>query len=128
MEAAMKRHFEDLLAWCKSKGIKVTFATSKELLDYAGMNPSIAKKMGFKNIKKNEILIDVELPEDVQFRNLAHELVESELMQDGDSYWTAHKKSLAAEQWAMDKVKKFVLKRKGKAPLKSATIRISRSK
>jgi hypothetical protein len=124
----MTKHFEDLLAWCKSKGIKVTFATSKELLDYAGMNPAIAKKMGFKNIDKNEILIDVELPEDVQFRNLAHELIEQELMRDGDSYWEAHKKSLAAEQWAMDKVKKFVTKRKGKAPLKSVRINVSRSK
>jgi hypothetical protein len=122
----MTKHFEDLLAWCKSKGIKVTFTDSRTLKDYAGMNPVIAKKMGFKNIDKNEILIDVQLPEDVQFRNLVHELIEQELMRDGDSYWEAHKKSLAAEKWAMDKVKRFVVKRKGKAPLKSATIRISR--
>jgi len=124
----MKKHFEDLLAWCKSKGIKVTFTTSKRLLDYAGMNPAIAKKMGFKDIDKNEVLIDVELPEGTQFKNLVHELIEQELMRDGDSYWEAHKRSLAAEQWTLAKVKRFVSKRKGKAPLKSATIRISRSK
>lgn len=124
----MTKHFEDLLAWCKSKGIKVIFATSKELLDYAGMNPSIAKKMGFKKIKKNEILIDVELPEDVQFRNLIHELVESELMQDGEPYWQAHKKALKAEAWTVKKAEKFVVRRKGKAPLKSVRINVSRSK
>jgi hypothetical protein len=122
----MKKHFKDLLAWCKSKGIKVTFTDSSELSDFAAMNPAAAKKMGFKDIKKNEILIDVELPEDVQFRNLIHELIENELIQDGDSYWTAHKKSLAAEKWALKKAEKFVSKRKGKAPIHSATIRISR--
>jgi len=124
----VKKHFEDLLEWCKSKGIKVTFTDSRVLKDYAGMNPCIAKKMGFKNIKKNEILIDIEVPEDVQFKNLIHELIESELMQDGESYWSAHRKSLAAEKWAVEKVKKFVSKRKGKAPLKSVRINVSRSK
>jgi len=124
----VKKHFEDLLAWCKSKGIKVRFTTSKELSDFAAMNPGAAKKMGFKNIKKDEMLIDVELPEDVQFRNLIHELIENELIADGDSYWVAHKKSLAAEAWAVKKAEKFVSKRKGKAPIRSATIRISRSK
>jgi hypothetical protein len=124
----LKKHFEDLLAWCKSKGIKVRFTTSKELSDFAAMNPAAAKKMGFKNIKKDEMLIDVELPEETQFHNLIHELIENELIEDGDSYWTAHKKSLAAEKWALKKAEKFVSKRKGKAPIKSATIRISRSK
>jgi hypothetical protein len=124
----VKKHFEDLLAWCKSKGIKVTFTDSRELSDFAAMNPAAAKKMGFKNIDKNEILIDVELPEDTQFRNLIHELIENELIEDGDSYWQAHKKSLRAEQWALKKAQKFVNKRKGKAPIHSATIRISRSK
>jgi len=124
----MKKSFADLLEWCKSKGIKVTFTDSRVLKDYAGMNPSIAKKMGFKNIKENEILIDVELPEDTQFKNLIHELIEKELMDDGDSYWTAHNKALKAEAWAVKKAEKFVSKRKGKAPIRSATIRISRSK
>jgi hypothetical protein len=122
----MKKRLEDLLAWCKSKDIKVTFVDSRTLKDYAGMNPAIAKKMGFTNIEKNEILIDVELPEDTQFKNLIHELIEQELMRDGDSYWEAHKKSLAAEKWAIGKVKKFVVKRKGKAPLKSVRINVSR--
>lgn len=122
----MKKHFEDLLAWCKSKGIKVTFTDSRTLKDYAGMNPVIDKKMGFKKIDKNEILIDVELPEDVQFKNLIHELVEQELMRDGDTYWQAHTKALKAEAWAVKKAEKFVSKRKGKAPLKSVRIHVSR--
>jgi hypothetical protein len=124
----MKKHFEDLLAWCKSKGIKVTFTDSKRLSDYAAMQPTVAKKLGFKDIKENEILIDVELPEDTQFKNLIHELIEKELMDDGEEYWSAHKKALKAEAWALKKAQKFVSKRKGKAPLHSATIRISRSK
>jgi hypothetical protein len=124
----MKKHFMDLLDWCKSKGIKVTFTTSKRLSDYAALNSTIAKKLGFKNIKENEILIDVELPEDTQFKNLIHELIEKELMDDGESYWESHKKALRAEVWALKKAQKFVTKRKGKAPLHSATIRISRSK
>ena len=122
----MKKSFADLLEWCKSKGIKVTFTDSRVLKDYAGMNPSIAKKMGFKNIKENEILIDVELPEDTQFKNLIHELIEKELMDDGDSYWTAHNKALKAEAWAVKKAEKFVSKRKGKAPIKSVRIQVSR--
>jgi hypothetical protein len=122
----MTKHFEDLLAWCKSKGIKVTFTDSRRLKDYAGMNPAIAKKMGFTDIKKNEILIDVELPEDTQLKNLIHELIEKELMDDGDSYWVAHNKALKAEAWAIEKAKKFVAKRKGKAPLKSVRINVTR--
>jgi hypothetical protein len=124
----VKKHFEDLLEWCKSKGIKVTFTDSKRLSDYAAMQPTVAKKLGFKDIKENEILIDVELPENTQFKNLIHELIEKELMDDGEEYWSAHKKALKAEAWALKKAQKFVSKRKGKAPLHSATIRITRSK
>jgi hypothetical protein len=122
----MTKHFEDLLAWCKSKGIKVTFTTSKDLSDYAAMNSTIAKKLGFKKIQPNEILIDVEMPENTQFKNLIHELIEKELMDDGDSYWTAHNKALKAEAWALKKAQKFVLKRKGKSPLKSVRINVTR--
>jgi len=122
----MKKHFKDLLDWCKSKDIKVTFTDSRVLKDYAALNPAIAKKMGFKNIEKNEILIDVELPEDTQFKNLIHELIEHELMQDGEPYWSAHQKALKAEAWTVEKAKRFIVKRKGKAPLKSVRIHVSR--
>ena len=124
----MKKHFEDLLEWCKSKGIKVTFTDSKTLHDYAALNSPIAKKLGFKNIKKNEILIDKGMPEETQYKNLIHELVESELLQDGEAYWPAHLKALKSEKWSLKKAQKFIVKRKGKAPIHSATIRISRSK
>jgi len=122
----MKKHFEDLLSWCKSKGIKVTFTDSSVLKDYAALNSSIAKKLGFKKIKDNEILIDKGMPEETQYKNLIHELVESELLQDGDAYWPSHLKALSAEKWPLKKVKKFVSKRKGKAPLKSVRINVTR--
>jgi len=124
----MKQPLKDLIAWCESKGIKVRFVGEETLHDYSGMHPVIAKKMGFKDIKKDEILIDITVPEDVQFKNLIHELIEQELMKDGDPYWEAHTKALKAEAWATEKAKQFVSKRKGKAPINRATITISRSK
>lgn len=119
---------KDLLSWCSSKGIKVRFVGEKELADFAGMNPEAAKKFGYKDIKKDELLIDVTLPEDVQFKNLIHELVENEMIADGDPYWVAHKKALKAESWIVKKAKQFVLRRKDKAPIKRATISVSRGK
>jgi len=122
----MKKHFEDLLAWCKSKGIKVTFVDSRRLHDYAGMNPDIAKVLGFKDIGKNEILLDREQDEDVQFHNLIHELVEKKQMDEGSPYWKSHCQALKAEKWPVRKAERFVLKKK--TPPKSATIRVTRSK
>jgi hypothetical protein len=124
----VKKHFEDLLAWCKTKNIKVTFVDSSVLKDYAALNSTIAKKLGFKKIKNNEILIDKTMLEETQYKNLIHELVESELLQDGEAYWPAHLKALKSERWSLKKAQRFILKRKGKAPLHSATIRITRSK
>jgi hypothetical protein len=122
----MKKNLQELLDWCKSKGITVKFSDSSELKDYAAMNPAAAKKLGYKDIKANEVIIDVTLPEDTQFKNLIHELVERELINDGDSYWTAHIKALKAEKWALQKAEKFVSRRKGKAPIKSVRINVSR--
>jgi len=124
----MKKHFEDLLEWCKTKDIKVTFVDSSVLKDYAALNSTIAKKLGFKKIKDNEILIDKGMPEETQYKNLIHELVESELLQDGEAYWPAHLKALRSERWSLKKAQKFVNKRKGKAPIKSVRINVSRSK
>jgi len=124
----MKKHFEDLLVWCKTKDIKVTFVDSSVLKDYAALNSTIAKKLGFKKIKDNEILIDKGMPEETQYKNLIHELVEQELLRDGEAYWPSHLKALRSEQWSLKKAQKFVNKRKGKAPLKSVRINVSRSK
>ena len=123
----MTNKMKELLAWCESKGIKVKFVGEKELKDFAAMNPEAAKKMGFKDIKENEMLIDITVPEDVQFKNLIHELVEQELMKDGDPYWSAHTKALKAEAWAAEKAEKFVSKRRGHAPLRRVCINVSRS-
>lgn len=122
----MKKKMQELLDWCESKGIKVKITHSGELHDYAGMNPAIAKKMGYKNIKPNEIIIDATVPEDAQFKNLIHELIEKELMDDGDTYWQAHVKALKAEKWASEKAKKFVSRHKGRAPIKAVRINVSR--
>ena len=124
----MKKHFEDLLEWCKSKNIKVTFVDSSVLKDYAALNSTIAKKLGFKKIKDNEILIDKGMPEETQYKNLIHELVEQELLRDGEAYWPAHLKALKSERWSLKKAEKFVSRRKGKAPIKSVRINVSRSK
>jgi hypothetical protein len=124
----MTNKMKELLTWRESKGIKVKFVTEKELADFAGMNPEAAKKFGYKGIKKDELLIDVTLPEDIQFKNLIHELVENELIADGDPYWEAHTKALKAEAWAAEKAEKFVSRRKGKAPIKRVCINIGRSK
>ena len=122
----MKKSFQDLLEWCKSKNIKVTFVDSSVLKDYAALNPPIAKKLGFKNIKKNEILIDKGMPEETQYKNLIHELVEQELLRDGEAYWPSHLKALKSERWSLKKAQKFIVKRKGKAPLKSVRIQVTR--
>ena len=122
----MKKHFEDLLAWCKTKNIKVTFVNSSVLKDYAALNSTIAKKLGFKKIKDNEILIDKGMPEETQYKNLIHELVEQELLRDGEAYWPSHLKALRSERWSLKKAQKFIVKRKGKAPLKSVRIQVSR--
>ena len=122
----MKKHFEDLLTWCKTKDIKVTFVDSSVLKDYAALNSTIAKKLGFKKIKDNEILIDKGMPEETQYKNLIHELVEQEMLKDGEAYWPAHLKALKSERWSLEKAQKFIVKRKGKAPLKSVRIQVSR--
>ena len=122
----MKKHFEDLLVWCKTKDIKVTFVDSSVLKDYAALNSTIAKKLGFKKIKDNEILIDKGMPEETQYKNLIHELVEQELLKDGEAYWPSHLKALRSERWSLKKAQKFIVKRKGKAPLKSVRIQTAR--
>lgn len=88
----------DLLDYCSKNNIKVTFSDSRTLHDYAGMNPQAAKAIGFKNIDSNEIILDRNQTEDIQYKNLVHELTEKHLMDQGSKYWPAHVKALKTEK------------------------------
>ena len=82
-----------------SRCYKVTEVKPKVLRDYAGMNASAAKAMGFDSypIKKDEILVDRRLSPEHRKRVIKHEIYEDEHMRKGDSYWDAHKKALHHE-------------------------------
>jgi hypothetical protein len=89
MSSHLQLEWQALLTYCKNHGLTVRLADAKELHDYAAMNPEAAKRIGFP-IKKNEILLDKNPDMARRVRNLKHELVERNLMKEGDSYWQAH--------------------------------------
>jgi hypothetical protein len=80
-------------------GIKVKEVPSRRLSDYSAMNFSAAKKIGFPLKNRDTILIDKEMKSDTKYKDLKHELVESNLMQKKHlNYWQAHLKALKAEK------------------------------
>lgn len=88
-----RKHYNDLKSHCKKQGLKIREVGKSRLLDYAAMNPRAAKVMHFKNIKKNEILIDKNLSLNRKVRDLRHELIEMDKMtkgKDKGKYWPAH--------------------------------------
>ena len=88
----------ELLAWCKAHGIKITAAKNK-LHDFAAMNPVVAKKMGYKGIKDNELHIDESQPPDKIFTTIVHEFDETNDMKANKKpYWPAHVKALKREK------------------------------
>lgn len=90
--------YSQLRNYCKLRGIKVKEVPSHQLRDYAAMNFSAAKKIGYPLKKKNTILIDGTMKSDTKYRDLKHELAESNLMQKKHlNYWQAHLKALKAE-------------------------------
>jgi hypothetical protein len=91
--------FGELVKYCKTKGITVKLVGDSVLHDFAGMNKFAGDKFGFKpKLKHNEILIDKHLSNSVKFKTLKHELVERDLMSEGESYWSAHKTALECEE------------------------------
>ncbi len=102
----MQNELNRLVQYCKDNGITVIFTDSKVLKDYAAMNPEAAKSMGFPDIdnkiETKEILIDKNVPEVEQVKNLKHELIEMKLMQEGLQYWDAHTIALRDEDRPFD--------------------------
>ena len=94
---SLQLEYQALLTYCKNHGLTVRIASDKELHDYAAMNECAAKRINFP-IKKNEILLDNNPDLSRRLRNLKHELVERNLMLEGDSYWKAHCIALKREK------------------------------
>ena len=69
------------------------------LKDYAGMNASAAKAMGFNSypIEKDEVVIDERLSPEHRKRVIKHEIYEDRHMRAGEKYWQAHKGALEHE-------------------------------
>ena len=84
-----KLEWQALLTYCKNHGLTVDLVTNKTLHDYAAMNEEAAKRIGYP-IQKNHIQIYKEYSLARKIRDLKHELVERNLMREGDSYWHAH--------------------------------------
>ncbi len=78
-----------LIAYAEKHGLKVVLVPPAKLLDYAAMNDKAAQRIGYP-MPKNEIWIDKSLPLATRVRTLKHELIERNLMGEGQSYWEAH--------------------------------------
>lgn len=81
----------------KDAGVEVKLVSSKTLLDYAGMNSSVAERIGFE-IPDDTIYIKKSLSWKERYHTLNHEMVEMGLMGGGKKYWPAHKKALELER------------------------------
>jgi hypothetical protein len=77
---------------------KVKYVGDEVLHDYAGMNHRAGKAMGFKDCKKDEILIDKNFHGKKRAETIRHELVEVEEMRKGKDYFPAHKIALREEK------------------------------
>ena len=87
-----KEHYDALIKHAKDCKLKVRCVSSKNLLDFAAMNPRAAKDMHFGNIKKNEILLEKKRPLKSRVVDLRHELIEMEAMKKNhNKYFPAHK-------------------------------------
>ena len=78
--------------------MKIRLVNKRVLKDYAGMNPMAARALGYKNIRKNEILVASDTTESQRHTIINHEVDEMQHMEKGDDYWTAHKKALKSEK------------------------------
>lgn len=99
-EQEYKQLLESLLEDLKAQGITVKFVSPKQLKDYAAMNYEAAKDFGYDkhhDINRKEFHVCNSLSYERKYKDLKHEIAEQEHMENGDSYWDAHVKSLADE-------------------------------
>ena len=89
--------YKKLIAKLKKEGWDTKEVPSKQLEDYAGMNPEIGKKMEYPHIKDNEYHIDKDMSNKIKFETLVHEVNETRDMEKGVSYWDAHTEALKDE-------------------------------
>jgi hypothetical protein len=89
--------FNRLVKSLEKEGTKVVLVSDRFLGDYAGMNPEAAKAMGFR-MPKDTIYITESSPYEERYKNLMHEIGEEEKMEDGQSYWKAHRQELREER------------------------------
>jgi len=92
-----KESYNRLVRKAHDQGLCVRQVKNKVTRDYVGMNSRAAKSLGFK-MPPRMIYIDRDLPLSTKVTTLNHELIEVNLMKQGDSYWTAHKKALRRER------------------------------
>lgn len=92
-----KEMLKRLEAKCREMGFKVKYVGERRLADYAGMNFYAAKDMGYPNCGKKEFHIARDMSNQEKYETLKHEMIESKLMADGDSYWEAHRVALRQE-------------------------------
>jgi hypothetical protein len=99
-EQEYKQLLDNLVEDLKSQGITVKFVSDKQLKDYAAMNYKAAESMGYDEhheISPREYHVSKSMSYERQYKDLKHEIYEQGYMEKGDSYWTAHCKSLAEE-------------------------------
>ena len=97
----VNEELQKLIKYSNDNGIEVIFTDEKTLHDYAALNPEAARIFGFPDIdnklETKEILIDKNVSEAEQVKNLKHELIEMRLMREGMEYWDAHTIALRDE-------------------------------
>lgn len=86
----MDKDLHNLLVYAKGQGFKVVYKSSKIMYGYAGLHFLVDDNLGLK-IPDNEVWIDKNLKREELFRTINHELIEIRMMQEGKSYWDAHK-------------------------------------
>jgi hypothetical protein len=96
---AYRRRLDDLVQKCRRGGISVRFVSGKSLYDYAGFNDEASKKLGFRRLPDDTVLIDKDMPVKMQYQNLMHEVEEMVRMEKLHwNYWRAHLAALRAER------------------------------
>ena len=94
-----RKRIDKLLVVYKGAGIKVHFVPRSKLADYGGMNDEAAKKLGFRRLPDDTILIDRKMKLKDQYEALLHEAEEMVRMEKlHKAYWPEHVEALRAEK------------------------------